>query len=105
MSIKDVEGMDQIDRAVLANQIVLGSVMKQIHYLQTKDRLPLIILISYATLSAIVDTMDVSNKPLLLSRVAEIDTPICVISGLPLYFSPKLTRSGVMVVGEVEWQY
>jgi len=100
-SLEDAKKL--VQRAILADQLVLASILKQIRYLQTKDRSALVVLMSYGTLQESVIKSGYENGELALNRVLSSDGPICMIYGVPLYFSQLLTRSPVQVVGEVEW--
>jgi len=97
------EARTLVRQAVLADQSLLESCMKQIKYLQRKERIPLIVLISFDALKKAVIATGAPEGLRALNRVLVMEGPICVISGVPLYFSDKLTRSPIQVVGEVEW--
>lgn len=101
MGLEDAKRL--VQRAILADQQILASIMKQIRYLQTKDRSALVVLMSYGALQMVVLKSGYENGEFALNRVVMMDGPICTVSGVPLYFSQLLTRSPVQVVGEVEW--
>jgi len=94
---------DIVQRAIFADQPTLASIMKQIRYLQTKDRSALVVLMSFEALQGVIFKWGNGRGELALNRVVASEGPICMISGVPLYFSQLLTRSPVQVVGEVEW--
>jgi hypothetical protein len=92
-----------VHRAISADQQIMASILKQIRYLQTKGRSALVVLMSYNALQTVVSGAGYEDGELALNRVTSMEGPICVVYGVPLYFSQLLTRSPVQVVGEVEW--
>ena len=83
---------------------LLTTVMNQVRFLQKNDRIPLAIMISFETLqNTVYQAFEGSHFDKKLAALSNSNAPICVIAGLPLYFSSKLTRSPVMVICEVEW--
>jgi len=89
---------------ILTSKEFLTTVMNQVRFLQKNDRIPLAILISFETLrNAAYQAFEGSHFDKKLAALSNSNALICVVAGLPLYFSEKLTRSPVQVVGEVEW--
>jgi hypothetical protein len=83
---------------------LLTTVMNQVRFLQKNDRDPLAILISFETLkNTIYQAFQDAHFDKKLAAFSNSNAPICVLAGLPLYFSAKLVKSPVQVVGEVEW--
>jgi hypothetical protein len=102
-SLEDAQTL--VRQAILADRGLLALIMKQIRYLQTKDRFPLAVLISFAALKQAVDAYEPTVGMLALQKVLAQSSSIGVVSGVPLYFSDKLTKTLVQVVGEVLWTY
>ena len=75
-------------------------------YLLKEDRIPLAVLISAQVLDGmLVVAIPQENRRLFAHRcVITGEEPICHVLGCPVYFSPKLTRSLIQVVGEVSWR-
>jgi len=81
-------------------------ITRQISYLLSKERSPLVILITANVLQNMLEYA-VENKKrkddLFHHFVAE-ESSLYSIHGCPVYFSRKLTRSVIQVVGETEWK-
>lgn len=89
------------------NTKIANSISGQFLYLSKEKRLPLIILISVSILEQCLQYVCGDNK----KRIEELknfifsnEIPICHIFHCPVILSPKLTKTPVMVVGEIEWK-
>lgn len=98
------EDRAKITQNMQENQAFLNSALRQISYLKENDRLPIAIFINFAFLQEIIElSLPQSKHNPAISILTETDGPLCLISGIPVYFNRKLTKSTVQVVGEVEW--
>ena len=88
------------------NLKLAASLSGQNQYLSKNDRLPLLILISKLTYDGMADALikDASRRQAILGYLLLQEVPVCYVMGCPVYLSPKLTRSKVQVVGEIEWK-
>ncbi len=96
-----------VEYLTLINEETSASILKQNSFLRKKDRIPLAILINPEVFNMMLklvykDDEDIYKQ--VYSYYLTNETPICFILGCPVYFSRKLTKSKVMVVGEVEWK-
>jgi hypothetical protein len=99
------EDIEKVKKAITAYQPLMESLMKQSYYLQRNERIPIAAFLSFETLQEIIEPLfPEPYRAKVLSYIVSIETPICIIAGMPLYFNRKLTKSAVQVVGEVEWQ-
>ena len=97
--------VEKVRKAIMAYQPLIESLMKQSHYLQRNDRIPMAAFLSFATLQDVVNPLFTEpHQTKVLNYLTSLESPICIIAGMPLYFNRKLTKSAVQVVGEVEWQ-
>ena len=89
-----------------SNKQASSSLLAQIQYLSKNDRIPLAILISDELLNAMLRFTigDDSRISVIKAFVLNKQHIICHIAGSPVYYSRKLTRSKIQVVGEVEWK-
>lgn len=98
---------DFVRYLTLLNTEVSISINNQNFFLRKNDRIPLMILISPELFDMMMNVTYV-NSPESISAVKSYylnnESPLCYLLGCPVYLSPKLTRSKVMVVGEVEWK-
>lgn len=96
-----------VEYLTLLNTEVSTSIVNQNSFLKKKDRIPLAILISPIIFDMMLKLVYKDNLKLyekIHSYFLTREVPICFILGCPVYLSRKLTKSKVMVVGEVEWQ-
>lgn len=83
-----------------------ASISGQSLYLSKGDRIPLVVLISFSALKDMLQATvseDVRRQEL-LGLYTTYEQPVCHVLGCPVYFSRKLTKSAVQVVGEIEWK-
>lgn len=100
---------DERDR--LASYLVSGnvalsqSILGQQSYLQRNDKLPLAILLSAEVLdNMLASVFDEDRRVRVRAHIIVTQEPICHAFSVPVYFSSKLTKSPVQVVGEVQWR-
>ena len=88
------------------NAVVSSSISRQSVYLGKENRVLLVILLSPETFDEMLkSTVDIEERrSRITSYYANVEIPICYILGCPVYFSRKLTKSDVQVVGEVQWK-
>jgi len=97
--------IDKMLKAIIAYQPLMESFAKQSHYLQRNDRVPMAAFLSFGTLQEIVySAFQDIHREKVLNYFTSLESPLCIIANVPLYFNRLLTRSAVQVVGEVEWQ-
>jgi len=96
-----------INYLTLVNTEVSTSINHQSFFLRKNDRIPLFILIN----PEIFDSMlkwSYQEEDEIYQKVHAYylnnEIPLCYILGCPVYLSRKLTKSKVMVVGEIEWK-
>lgn len=98
------EDLKKVNDTITNDKELLTTVINQVKFLQKSDRIPLAILISFDILRALLYRIydgDYFDKK--VSAFANYDAPIAIFASLPVYFSSKLTRAPVQVVGEIEW--
>jgi hypothetical protein len=91
----------------LINTNISVSINNQNYYLKKNERIPLIILINPSVFDSMLNLIYKDDKDTLYkvkSYFLTNESPICHILGCPVYLSRKLTKSEVMVVGEVSWK-
>jgi hypothetical protein len=94
----------QVEKVLTANKEILTTVVNQVKFLQKQERIPLLVIVSFETLKNVVyQALDGPLFDKKLSVFVNTKAPICLLAGLPVYFSDKLTRCAVQVVGEVDW--
>jgi hypothetical protein len=103
----DIKTEEFIKYLTLINTKVSVSINNQNYFLRQKDRIPLVILISPEIFDSMLnlvyrDNLEVLNQ--IKSHFLNNEVPLCHILGCPVYFSRKLTKSNVMVIGEIEWK-
>lgn len=89
------------------NSKIANSINGQFSYLSKEGRLPLMILISANVLEQCLQyACGVDKKRIeeLKNFIFSNELPICHILHCPVVLSPKLTRTPIMVVGEIEWK-
>jgi hypothetical protein len=89
------------------NTKIASSISGQQLYLSKENRIPLVILISSILLDQCLQyTCNNNNERIeeLKNYIILHETPICFIIGCPVYLSRKLTKTSIMVVGEVIWK-
>lgn len=96
-----------VEYLTLVNEEVATLINNQNFYLRKKDRIPLTILINPEIFDMMLklvykDNIEEYNK--VHSYFINNEIPICFILGCPVYLSRKLTKSKVMVIGEIEWK-
>jgi len=81
-------------------------ITKQISFLLNKERSPLAILITANILRNMIDyaVEDKKRREVLFHYFIDFESVVCHAHGCPVYFSRKLTRSEIQVVGETEWK-
>lgn len=81
-------------------------ISNQVSFLLSKGRAALAILITATILENTLQyaVKDSKKCKLLFHHYTNHEEPLCYISGSPVYFSRKLTRSNIQVVGEAEWK-
>ncbi|MCK9542545.1 MAG: hypothetical protein M0R03_11015 [Novosphingobium sp.] len=88
------------------NSKLSASISGQYLFLSKEGRLPLAIFINIAILDQALQYVYDNNKEKInkiKNFIISHETPIFYIMGCPVYLSSKLTKSSVMVVGEVAW--
>lgn len=89
------------------NTDISTSINNQNYYLQKNNRIPLQILISPEIFDSMLNLV-YRDQPEILPKIKahyiNNETPLCYLLGCPVYFSRKLTKSKVMVVGEIAWK-
>jgi len=101
-----LDDMDKIKTSIISNKSLMESFMKQINFLQKKDRIPIAAFISFSSLQNVICSIfddNYSNK-IINYIINAVESPLCIVYGIPLYFNRKLTKSEIQVVGEVEWK-
>jgi hypothetical protein len=103
----DLKTSEFINYLTLLNTEVSTMINNQNYFLQSKGRLPLVILINPEVFDSMLklsyrDDFDMYNS--VHSYFLNTGSPICFILGCPVHFSRKLTQSKVMVVGEFKWE-
>ena len=89
------------------NTEVSVSINNQNFYLKKQDRIPIAILINpevFDMMLKLVYKDDEFVYSHVHTYILNNEIPICYILGCPVYLSRKLTKSKVMVVGEIEWK-
>ena len=95
---------DKVAQILTADQQFLTTVINQVKFLQKQDRTPLAVLVNYDMLRGVVEKVfDLPIFDKKLSAFVNAKAPLCVVAGLPVYFSDKLTKCVAQVVGEVDW--
>jgi ferredoxin len=89
------------------NTKIANSISGQQFFLSKENRIPLVILISPILLDQCLQYACNNNS----ERIEELknyiishEIPICFILGCPVYLSRKLTKTPIMVVGEIIWK-
>ncbi len=103
----DIKVNEFVNYLTLLNTKVSVLINNQNYFLRQKDRIPLAILISPEIFDSMLNVVYKDDSVLLLQVKAHFvnnESPLCHILGCPVYFSRKLTKSDVMVVGEIEWK-
>ncbi len=89
------------------NSRISSSITRQMNFLLTTGRQPLSITLSANILQQMLQYRfpnDVPKQQKLLSQYSINESLLCRAFGLPVYINSKLTKSPVMVVGEIEWK-
>lgn len=105
-------GLTDLDRAKFATYLVetnkqlAGSISGQIAHLRKNDRLPIGILISAETFLEMVKTMgyDTLRKQAVIDHIMLVGDPLAHVAGCPVYYSSKLTKTPIQVIGEIDWK-
>jgi hypothetical protein len=104
----DIKEKEFVKYLTYQNEEVYDSILRQSSYLRKNNRIPLIILISPVVFDCMINFVyrDYSqeDRNAIKSYFFTKEKPICYILGCPVYLSPKLTKSSIMVVGEIEWK-
>jgi hypothetical protein len=103
----DIKTEEFVKYLTLINTKVSVSINNQNYFLRQKDRIPLVILISPEIFDSMLNLIYRDNNELLnqvKSYFINTESPFCYILGCPVYFSRKLTKSNVMIIGEIEWK-
>jgi len=103
----DIKTEEFIKYLTLINTKISTAINNQNYFLRQKDRIPLAILISPEIFDSMLNLVYRDNLETLNQVKAYFinnEIPLCYLLGCPVYFSRKLTKSDVMVVGEVEWK-
>lgn len=96
-----------INYLTLINTEISSSLQRQLSYLRKQNRIPLSILISaevFESMLKLVYEGDTTGYTNVKSYFLNNELPICYLAGCPTYFSRKLTKSKIMVIGEVIWK-
>jgi hypothetical protein len=82
------------------------SLYGQFQFLRKNDRIALSIYVSDEVFDKMLHyaVNDKSRELQIKSYFLNSESPLCHISGAPVYYSRKLTRSEIQVVGEVAWK-
>ena len=90
---------------LLKNEEFLDSVMRQIRFLQKTDRSPLMVLLSFSFVEKLIkDTLEEVYWTDAITYFTQNTFEIHNIAGIPVYFSRKLVKTPIMVIGEIEWE-
>ena len=103
----DIKTEEFVNYLTLLNTSISISINNQNYFLRKNDRIPLVVLISPSILDSMLNVIYLNNPEMLYKVKAHFlssESPLCYILGCPVYFSRKLTKSEVMVVGEVSWK-
>jgi hypothetical protein len=88
------------------NSKFFSIIKTQINYLSTKGRMPLAILIRGDVAKQMLQYCyydDFIKQQQFLSKFANSQDCICTVLDLPVYLSIKLTKSSIIVIGEILW--
>ena len=88
------------------NSQAMANITRQVNFLTRNRRVPLAILMRGDIITQMLQYVyynDIQKQQNLLSVYANEQNCLCHILGLPVYLSIKLTRSQIIVVGEIEW--
>jgi hypothetical protein len=88
------------------NSKLAKAISDQVSFLLSKGRATLAILVTATILENTLQyaIKDSKKCKLLFYHYTNHEEPLCYISGSPVYFSRKLTKSSIQVVGEAEWK-
>ncbi len=99
------EERDKIQSYLVSYPEVSSSLLRQQRFLLQKNRLPLLVLLSGDCCEKVFQNIfDKERAFRLLSYYSLHESPICYVIGCPVYYSRKLTKSSIQVVGEAEWK-
>ena len=107
------DGISDVDRSKIVkylvefNSKIANSISAQNLYLTKENRIPLMIIINFDTLSQCLQYVYNNDSKKIEETKNYIllhNYPICYILGCPVMFSNKLTKSPIQVVGEIQWK-
>ena len=88
------------------NSRAFSNITRQLKFLAKNNRLPLAIFMRgdiIVQMLQYVYSHSIEKQQRLLSIYANEQNCICHVLGLPVYLNIKLTKSQIIVVGEIEW--
>jgi hypothetical protein len=87
------------------NREISSSILGQRQYLAKSERLPIMVIVSAELLDLLLrSTVPEDARRQRLQAYFVTGGPLCDVLGCPVYFSLRLTKALVQVVGEVEWK-
>jgi len=97
---------EEFGKHLLSDTSISSSISGQREFLIRQGRIPLALLISPTVFDDLLKKVvnDKSRREKLHSYFLLNESPLCTVSGVPVYFSRKLTKSNVQLVGEIEWK-
>ncbi len=103
----DLRTVKFVEYLTLINKEVATSIFNQNSFLRKKDRIPLAILINPEIFEMMLKLVYADNEEKYKQAYTYYinnEIPLCYILGCPVYLSRKLTKSKIIVIGEVEWK-
>jgi hypothetical protein len=79
------------------------TISSQNQFLRKKDRHPLCALVSAGCLEKVLNLLKIKNVPVTLQRIELEGKPLFFALGIPFYYSPKLSKATILIVGEASW--